>query len=77
MLLLCKTIESQIGIEMVVRGSIKGVALSRSRSPWVGKLRGVGVRHVVEVHAAEALLIVDGHSHLFSKMIDVRCDNDV
>lgn len=25
-----------------------------------------GVRHVVEVHAAEALLIVDGHSHLFT-----------
>jgi hypothetical protein len=27
-------------------------------------LGSVRVRHVVEVHAAEALLIVDGHSHL-------------
>jgi hypothetical protein len=31
---------------------------------------------VVEVHAAEALLIVDGHSHLL-KMIDINCDNGV
>lgn len=31
---------------------------------------------MVKVHAAEALLIVDGHSHLL-KMIDLNCDNDM
>ena len=76
LLLLGKAIESQIGIQLAVGGGIEAVALSRRRSPWIGELRRAGVRHVVEVHAAEALLIVDGHSHLLAKMIDVRSDGD-
>ena len=31
---------------------------------------------MVEIHAAEALLIVDGHSHLLKK-IDMKYDNDM
>lgn len=61
-------LKSQIGIDVVVvRGGVEAMVLGRCgrRSrPWIGELGRIGVRHVVEVHAAEALLIVDGHSHL-------------
>lgn len=50
----------------VVRGSIETMALRRRRGrvPRVCELGSLLVRHVVEVHAAEALLIVDSHCHL-------------
>lgn len=61
-------LESQIGIHVVVvRAGVEAMVLGgrgRRRRPWVGELGRIGVRHVVEVHAAEALLIFDGHSHL-------------
>lgn len=67
---LLEAVDGKVGIE-IVGGSVDGMALGGGRSPWIGELGSVGVRHVVEVHAAEALLIVDGHSHLL-KMIDVE-----
>ena len=58
-------IETQIWVKIAVRGGIEAVVLGgrRGRSPRVGELRRIWVRHVVKVHAAEALLVVDGHSH--------------
>jgi len=62
LLLLCNAIEIEV---LVVGGGVEAMALRRGgRCPWVGELGRAGIWHVVEVHAAEALLIVDGHCHL-------------
>lgn len=61
LLLLCNAIK----VEIVIMRCIDAMILRGSRRrPRICELGRAGIRHVVEVHAAEALLIVDSHCHL-------------